>query len=471
VRAATGARAFAFARQPAGEQSRAKLPAEPPIGVRVQVPIEVLDLEVTDTLPSFLPTDEPSGPRTLLALVRAHSHPMGSVLLRTGRDGLAAAEVAAVIEARLGSELSAHFQRDSLDPLKRDPDIALARALNPGPPCLEQRARALAAAPIVTVIIATRDRTASLARCLDSVLAVEYPSFEVVVVDNDPVSEATAALIASAYAHRGVRYVRENRRGLAAAHNRGLELAAGSILVFTDDDVVVDTHWLAAIVEAFSATGDVGAVTGLIQPGELRTEAQLLLERHGSFAKGFELTIFDLGAHRPADARFPLAVGRCGSGANMAFDAACLRRLGGFDPALGTGTRAKGGDDLAAFFSVLAGGWRIVYQPAAVVRHFHRDTDAALAGQAYGYGVGLGAYLAQAVSHHPGLASRTALSAARDRARRRHDLGPHPVQPGTSDRFAGWPPQLARLGRRGAVAGPFAYLTSAWQVRDARRPA
>ena len=198
-----------------------------------------------------------------------------------------------------------------------------------------------------------------------------------------------------------------DRRGLAAAHNRGLEAAAGSILAFTDDDVVVDRHWLAAIVEGFELTDNVAAVTGLIQPGELRTRAQVLLERHGSFAKGFEPRIFDLDAHRPADRRFPLATGQCGSGANMAFRADCLRRLGGFDPALGTGTTARGGDDLAAFFHVLVSGQRLVYQPAAVVRHWHRDNDSALAAQAYGYGVGLGAYLTDAVVRHPGVAIPT----------------------------------------------------------------
>ena len=291
----------------------------------------------------------------------------------------------------------------------------LDRPADRTPKCLDRRFELLKAAPLVSVVVATRDRTTSLARCLDSVLASDYPAFEVVVVDNDPTSDATAALVASRYADRSVRYVREDRRGLAAAHNRGLEAAAGSVLAFTDDDVVVDRHWLAAIVEGFELTDNVAAVTGLIQPGELRTRAQVLLEQHGSFAKGFEPRIFDLDAHRPADRRFPLATGQCGSGANMAFRADCLRRLGGFDPALGTGTTARGGDDLAAFFDVLVSGQRLVYQPAAVVRHWHRDHDSALTTQAYGYGVGLGAYLTDAVVRHPGVVIPTVIGAARRR--------------------------------------------------------
>ena len=210
------------------------------------------------------------------------------------------------------------------------------------PKYLDRHLQLLKAAPLVSVVVATRDRTTSLARCLDSVLASDYPAFEVVVVDNDPTSDATASLLASRYAGPRVRYVREQRRVLGGRPQPGPRSRHRSILAFTDDDVVVDRHWLAAIVEGFELTDNVAAVTGLIQPGELRTRAQVLLERHGSFAKGFEPRIFDLDAHRPADRRFPLATGQCGSGANMAFRADCLRRLGGFDPALGTGTTARG---------------------------------------------------------------------------------------------------------------------------------
>jgi glycosyltransferase involved in cell wall biosynthesis len=421
-------------------------------------PIDVDDIDMDAVLPSLAPSTDPLRCRQVLALVRVHSHPVGTVLLRVGPRGLPPYELTRRVYDELGPEIAGHLRRDGLAGLGLPVDLP--------PKCLDRRLELLKAAPLVSVVVATRDRTTSLARCLDSVLASDYPAFEVVVVDNDPTSDATASLLASRYAGSRVRYVREQRRGLAAAHNRGLEAATGSILAFTDDDVVVDRHWLAAIVEGFELTDNVAAVTGLIQPGELRTRAQVLLERHGSFAKGFEPRIFDLDAHRPADRRFPLATGQCGSGANMAFRADCLRRLGGFDPALGTGTAARGGDDLAAFFHVLVSGQRLVYQPAAVVRHWHRDNDSALASQAYGYGVGLGAYLTDAVVRHPGVAIPTAIGAARrrqdaDAARRatHHDRGD------------GWPPELSQLGRRGAMASPFSYLASRWHARGARRPA
>ena len=68
---------------------------------------------------------------------------------------------------------------------------------------------------------------------------------------------------------------------------------------------------------------------------------------------------------------------------------AFLETIGGFDDALGTGTRSMGGDDLAALHRAVATGHDLVYEPAAIVFHRHHDNLAALRRQAYGYGAGL----------------------------------------------------------------------------------
>ncbi|MBO6511182.1 MAG: glycosyltransferase family 2 protein, partial [Roseibium sp.] len=79
---------------------------------------------------------------------------------------------------------------------------------------------------------------------------------------NAPSSSATEELLSETYLADGrVRYVREDRPGLARAHNTGLLYARGDILAFTDDDVVVDRHWVEAIEETFDAAGKVGCVT------------------------------------------------------------------------------------------------------------------------------------------------------------------------------------------------------------------
>lgn len=260
-------------------------------------------------------------------------------------------------------------------------------------------------APSVTVVIATRDRAESLARCLDSLATQTYSNFDIVVVDNAPSSDATERLIADRYAPAGnIHYVREARPGLGRAHNSGLAIARGDIVAFTDDDVIVDAGWVQAIANNFAHDPEIGCVTGLILPAELETRAQLWTERHGGFGKGMVRRVYDTNDNRPDDPLFPYAAGGFGSGANMAFRRSALERIGGFDAALGAGTPAKGGDDLAGFLSVVQAGYRLAYEPSALVWHHHRRAEEGMVRQAYGYGVGLGAYLTRQLVEQPSLA-------------------------------------------------------------------
>jgi O-antigen biosynthesis protein len=122
------------------------------------------------------------------------------------------------------------------------------------------------------IVIATRDRPDSLAKCLDSLLAQSHQNFEIVVVDNCPSSAATRDLIATYYAGTGrIHYRREDRAGLGHAHNAGLLGNAAGVVAFTDDDVRVDSRWLSALLRNFVGSERVGCVTGLILPAELET--------------------------------------------------------------------------------------------------------------------------------------------------------------------------------------------------------
>jgi GT2 family glycosyltransferase len=325
--------------------------------------------------------------------------------------------------------------------------------------------------PYSSVVIATRERADRLAHALDSMLAQDHPDFEIVVVDNAPVTDATRDLIERKYAER-VRYVTEPVPGLAVAHNKGVEAARGEVIAFTDDDVVADPRWLTELTAPFAADPGLGCATGLILPARLRTPAQVLLESHGGFAKGFAPRTYD-PADPPADEPlFPFTAGRFGSGANMAFRTDVLRAVGGFDPATGAGTLARGGDDLYGFVRVLAQGHRLHYTPQALVWHHHRETWRDLETQAYGYGAGLTAYLTAILVNRPallpaflarlprGLAHARTLTATREA-----DASGTPG--GHDDRSHPWPRRLSRLQRRGMAYGPIGYLRSRRALRTA----
>lgn len=419
-----------------------------------QLPVARTEIELSCPPQRIELANKVQGAGTIMALVRFHTHPVGIVLLDGALGTSWECHRRRVWDA-VGRAVGEHCQEDGLSPGSQPGTLTLNGRV---PGCVLRRRAARADAAKISVVVATRERPESLRMCLKALFEVDYPAYEVIVVDNDPLTTATAAMVQEEF-DGVVRYVREPDRGLASAHNRGVAEASGKVIAFVDDDVIVDRHWLEAIAEGFAAADDVGCVTGLILPSELDTRAQLLLEQHGGFDKGFGLRIYDSGPHRPDHPLFPFTPGRFGSGANMAFDAAILREMGGFDKATGVGTYARGGDDLAAIFRVVL-DHRVVYQPSAIVWHrHHRELDA-LRNQAFGYGVGLGAFLASALVHEPrawptllrrlpaGL--RYAFSAHSDRNRGRYD---------------GWPAEFTRLERRGLLYGPVAYAISRWRKR------
>ncbi|HWE63503.1 MAG TPA: glycosyltransferase family 2 protein [Chloroflexota bacterium] len=414
-------------------------------------------------MPDISAIDAATGQRyeRALVLVRLHAQPLGLVEIQLGQECLAAQDYARQIWHALQAEITAHLRQDRLP----QPEALEACGLPAGtiPLCAREREAKLAVAPFVSVVVATHDRPASLATCLRSLLSLNYPHYEIIVVDNAPGTDEAVAVVRQM---RGgvadVRYLREDRPGLACAHNRGLEDVRGEIVAFTDDDVMVDPQWLAELVSGFSVAEHVGCVAGLIFPMELQTPSQLWIEQFGGFSKGFTQRVFDLSAHRPSSLLYPYAAGIFGSGANMAFRTAALRHIGGFDPALGAGSMALGGDDLAAFFEVIAAGYTLVYQPAAIVHHPHRREYAGLRKQMYGYGVALTAYLTKVLidrpSRIPDLAARIphglvyALSSRSPKnARKRPD----------------YPRELTMLERKGMLYGPLAYLRGRRQSRKA----
>lgn len=245
----------------------------------------------------------------------------------------------------------------------------------------------------ITVVIATRDRSQELLRCLTSLDRQTFSADDVIVVENTPSPTEVRDLIAGlTIAGRTPRYIHEPRPGLSLAHNAALDLIATPLVAFTDDDVEADPAWLAELTAAFRSQENVGCVTGLIYPASLDDETQYLVEGIG-FGKAYDRHVFDLTRNRPMDSLFPFAIGRCGSGANMAYRTEILRAVGGFDPALGAGSPGRGGDDLAAFFDVITAGYAIVYEPAALVRHYHDPSPQRFSRQLRNYGTGLGAYL------------------------------------------------------------------------------
>ncbi len=312
----------------------------------------------------------------------------------------------------------------------------------------------------ISVVVATCDRPGDLRECLESLLRQTVRASRIVVVDDAPGGAATPGVI-EALGNPSIEYLPGDSAGLAAAHNHGLERVDTPLVAFTDDDVVAEPTWLERLCDAFDSSEAVTCVTGRIVAHELETPAQELLEAYAGFDKGSARRAFDLSTHRPADPLFPFTAGSLGSGANMAFRTAALAAAGNFDPALGTGTPARGGDDLSAFFEVIRRGEQLVYEPAAVVRHRHPKGMDALERQVFGYGVGLTAYLTRSLIRDPRL---IATAVRRGPAGLRHAVGRRSTK--NARLPAEYPTRLKLLERVGMLVGPFAYMRSRHHARS-----
>ncbi|MEW6258868.1 MAG: glycosyltransferase [Thermodesulfobacteriota bacterium] len=252
----------------------------------------------------------------------------------------------------------------------------------------------------VTIAVCTRDRANDLGMCLKSLSRLRYPHLDILVVDNAPATDATQKLVQECYP--SFRYVLEPRPGLDWARNRAVLESQGDIVAFTDDDVIVDPGWIDEIVRVFQEDATVTAVTGMVVPLELETEAQWLFERYGGFNRGFDPKWALLGkSHAHLAARRYAGTGQFGTGANMAFRRKVFDDIGFFDPALDVGTVTNGGGDLEMFFRLLRKGHGLMYEPRALVWHRHRRDYPQLRSQIESWGTGFYAYLTRSALAYP----------------------------------------------------------------------
>jgi len=216
-------------------------------------------------------------------------------------------------------------------------------------------------APRVSVVVCTYNGAATLSQCLEGILTLHYPNYEVIVV-SDGSTDGSAELAAS---FEGVRVIETPQRGLAAARNTGMDAATGDIVAYIDDDAIPDPDWLKHFASTF-ASGPYAAAGGpnVLPPGSSAV-AQCVANAPGGPT---HVLVSDREAeHIP--------------GCNMAIRKRDLEAIGGFDPQF----RAAG-DDVDVCWRLLDSGKRIAFSPGAVVWHHRRRTVRAYLRQQRGYG-------------------------------------------------------------------------------------
>ncbi|RME35162.1 MAG: glycosyltransferase family 2 protein [Thermoflexia bacterium] len=213
----------------------------------------------------------------------------------------------------------------------------------------------------VSVIIPVWNGREYLPKCLDALLAQDYPDFEVIVVDNAS-ADGSADLVAEKYPQ--VRLIRNlQNRGFAGGCNTGLQAAQGDVLVLLNQDAIPQPGWLSSIVEALR-NPQVGVVgCKLLYPdGETIQHAGGWIEWPLGLAHHFGRGEKDNGQwDEPGEVDYV-------TGAAMAFWRDVLQKVGLMDEGFWPGYF----EDADFCFRAREAGYKVCYVPSAVA--FHAET-------------------------------------------------------------------------------------------------
>ncbi len=218
----------------------------------------------------------------------------------------------------------------------------------------------------VSILICTYNRRRVLAQTLEGLTRLRVPAgvdAELILVCNactdgsEDVGREWSARMPFA-----MRVVGEPEPGLSVARNRAIAEARHDILVFTDDDVLVDPDWLDGLLDIYRTRGErVGIVGGRVdlwweaveRPAWLPKELEWLLASHDRGDQILELSTPDL------------------FGANFSLRREVFGRVGPFRTDLGRKGSSLGGFEEAVFIeSAIRAGFGVFYTPRASVRHW-----------------------------------------------------------------------------------------------------
>jgi glycosyltransferase involved in cell wall biosynthesis len=204
--------------------------------------------------------------------------------------------------------------------------------------------------PFVSIVICTRNRKEALAKyALPSLLELNYPRFEVVIVDDGSSDGTEQFLHGYCQAHANIRVIRNQQSGgLCNARNVGVAHSIGVIIAFIDDDCAVTPNWMAELVSAYTQP-DIAVVGGVSYKGD-----------------GQEIYMDDQHVW----------------GCNMSFRASIFHRFQ-FDTGLKYSHYA---DETDLIGRIIAHGYKRVIAPSALARHYVEDA-------AYRKQIPLSAYL------------------------------------------------------------------------------
>ena len=214
----------------------------------------------------------------------------------------------------------------------------------------------------ITAIIPTYRRPKDLERCLEALKQQTRPADEVLITVRDTDTETWTFLETYHYAPLPLRPVTVKMPGVVAAMNAGLDVAEGEIVAFTDDDAAPHPDWLERL-EIYYADPQVGGVGGkdfIYEGNQWQQVEKRVVGKVQWFGRVIGNHHFGVGEAREVEVL---------KGVNMSFRRRAIARLR-FDERM-RGAGAQVHFELAFSLALKQAGWKLIYDPAVAVDHYH----------------------------------------------------------------------------------------------------
>jgi GT2 family glycosyltransferase len=220
--------------------------------------------------------------------------------------------------------------------------------------------------PSVSIIIPVYNCEDTVGKCLESLIQLEGDDYEIIMM-NDGSTDRTCEICDS---FPSVQVVSLENGGPSRARNKGVDLARGEFILFTDGDCIVESDWLDELRKGFDAPDVAGVGGDQISPddetptGRLVQDFLKLIGFAGDYVKTCCVTTET--DHNPT--------------CNVMYRKSVLKEVGGFDEAIWPG------EDVELDLKIKRAGYRLIFNPKAVVRHYRTKTYAAYGRMMMRYG-------------------------------------------------------------------------------------
>lgn len=217
---------------------------------------------------------------------------------------------------------------------------------------------------MLSVILCTYNRERYLYNVLHSLAAGTCRDYEIVLVNNNSTdgTEAECRRFQADHPDVAFRYCIESQQGLSYARNRGIQESQGEVLVYVDDDALVNPEYLQTYADFFRQHPEAMAAGGPILPQYDGCEEPLWMSH---YTRQLVTGKLDLGSR---EREFPN--GAFPGGGNAAYRKEVFDQVGLFNVELGRkGNSLIGAEEKDLFDKMTSRGIRFYYLPTAILYH------------------------------------------------------------------------------------------------------